>query len=276
MYRGGFGTFGYFLTPWIKRLVVANTLFFLLTWTGVIPREWAVQAFGFSSSYLLSKPWTVITYMFVHANFLHVFINMLMLFFFGPPLEERWGGREFIKFYAICGVGGAFFTFIFGGDIPIVGASGAVLGVLLAYALNWPDNLIWIWAIFPIKAKYLVLILGAISFFSAFSGSSGGIAHFAHLGGLVVGYVYLKKGWAVQARFEGLKRRFRMRKFSVVPGGKSDSLATGQTSRADEEARVLEEVDRLLDKIAAEGMGSLTPKEKSFLDEVSRRRQARH
>ncbi len=201
---------------------------------------------------------------------------MLVLFFFGPPLEERWGGREFIKFYAICGVGGAFFTLLFGGG-TIVGASGAVFGVMLAYALNWPDNPIWIWGIFPIKAKYFVLFLGAMSFLSAFSSTSDGVAHFAHLGGLLVGYVYLKKGWVAQAHLEGLKKRLRTRKLTVVPGSKGEEgpdAGEGRGGSVDEEARVLEEVDRILDKIAADGLQSLTPEERDFLDEVSRRRQA--
>ncbi len=199
---------------------------------------------------------------------------MLMLFFFGPPLEERWGGKEFIKYYTICGVGGALFTLVFGGG-TIVGASGAVFGVMLAYALNWPNSLIWIYAIFPVKAKYVVLFLGALSFFSAFAGASDGIAHFAHLGGLVVGYVYLKKGWQVEARWADLRRRLRRRKLRVVEGGSSGGpTRAGRGKRDDEETRLLEVVDKLLDKIADHGIDSLTAEERRFLDEVSRRRQA--
>jgi hypothetical protein len=209
---------------------------------------------------------------------------MLMLFFFGPPLEERWGGKEFIKYYAICGIGGAVLTLIFeigsiGADVPVVGASAAVYGVMLAYALNWPDTLIWIYAIFPIKAKYLVLILGAISFFSAFAGSSDGIAHFAHLGGLIAGYAYLKQGWRVETRLAGVKKNFKRRKLKVVPGGSEGGKAEKREERsstADEEARILEVVDALLDKIAENGLESLTPEERKFLDDVSQKRQASH
>lgn len=276
MYRSGFGPFGYYLTPWVKRLIIANAIIFLLTWTGVIPLSWAADYLGFNPTEILTEPWSILSYMFVHAGFLHVFVNMLALFFFGPPLEERWGGTEFIKFYTVCGVGGALFTFLFGGG-TIVGASGAVFGVMLAYALNWPDNLIWIWAIFPVKAKYFVLFLGALSFFSAFSGASDGIAHFAHLGGLVVGYVYLKKGWAVSARLEGLKKSLRRRKLSVVSGsGPNGGSGSEHGNTPDEEGQLLDEVDRILDKIAAQGVGSLTPEEKSFLEEISRRRKQGH
>lgn len=276
MYRSGFGPFGYYLTPWVKRLIIANAIIFLLTWTGVIPLSWAADYLGFNPTEILTEPWSILSYMFVHAGFLHVFVNMLALFFFGPPLEERWGGTEFIKFYTVCGVGGALFTFLFGGG-TIVGASGAVFGVMLAYALNWPDNLIWIWAIFPVKAKYFVLFLGALSFFSAFSGASDGIAHFAHLGGLVVGYAYLKKGWAVSARLEGLKKSLRRRKLSVVSGsGPNGGSGSEHGNTPDEEGQLLDEVDRILDKIAAQGVGSLTPEEKSFLEEISRRRKQGH
>ncbi len=275
MYNSGFTSFGYRLTPWIKRLIAINAVVFLVTWTGVISRAFLFDHFGFNVSQILTEPWTIVTYMFVHANFPHLFFNMLFLFFFGAPLEERWGGREFIKYYLICGLGGALFSVLFGGG-TIVGASGAVYGILLAYALNWPDARIWIWAIFPVKAKYLVMFLGAIAFFQTFAtAGSSGIAHFAHLGGLVVGYIYLKKGWAVQARYESLKKRIRMRKFSVVPGGKSPE-AEDPATRSYREARMLEEVDRLLDKIADEGIDSLTAEERQFLDQVSRMRQRRH
>ena len=274
MYNSGFRSFGYRLTPWIKRLILINGVVYLITWTGVIPAAWVYDHLGFSPSRVLVEPWTILTYMFVHANFFHLFFNMLFLFFFGAPLEERWGGREFIKYYVICGLGGALFTVFFGGG-TIVGASGAVYGILLAYALNWPDAQIWIWAIFPVKAKYLVMFLGAIAFFQTFSaGGADGVAHFAHLGGLVVGYIYLKKGWMLEARYESIKKRMKMRKFSVVQGGKDPEVSKRGTSY-DQEARMLEEVDRLLDKIAADGIDSLSGEERQFLDHVSRLRQKR-
>ncbi len=273
---GGLRPFGYRMTPWVKRLIIANAVIFVLMWalirSGTVPFEAFATYLGFDDSRVLTRPWTILTYMFVHGGFFHVLINMLMLFFFGPPLEERWGGKEFIKYYAICGVGGALFNLIFSEGV-IIGASGAVYGVMLAYALNWPDSLIWIYAIFPIKAKYLVLFLGALAFFSAFSGSSDGIAHFAHLGGLVVGYVYLKKGWQLQAHWQGFRQRLRRRRLKVVPG---DAKSPARPQSADEEARILEVVDQLLDKIAAQGLDSLTPEERRFLDEVSRRRQEKH
>ncbi len=276
-YRMSFG-FGYRLTPWVKRLIIANTVIYVLMLvgqqTGWLPALLVYEFLGFNVAEVYKEPWTIITYMFVHGGFFHVFFNMLMLFFFGPPLEERWGGKEFIKYYLVCGVGGALFTLLFGGG-TIIGASGAIYGVMLAYALNWPDALIWIYAIFPVKAKYVVMFLGAISFFAVFAGQQDGIAHFAHLGGLVVGFIYLKKGWQAGAHWERLRKRFRRRKLSVVAGG-ANGDARRDPSRAEEEARMLEVVDQLLDKIAAQGIDSLTAEERRFLDDVSRRRQAQH
>ena len=263
------------MTLWVKRLIIANTLILLAMWMGVIPFLIAVEKLGFDSSQILRQPWTLVTYMFVHANFGHLFFNMLALFFFGPALEQSWGGKEFIKYYTICGVGGALLSFAFGSG-PIIGASGAVYGVMLAYALNWPDNPIWIWAIFPVKAKYFILFLGALSFFSAFSGPADRVAHFAHLGGLLVGYIYLKRAWALGAHLQGLRRRFRRRKLTVVSGGAGGNGIDRAAASPDEEARILEVVDLLLDKIAAHGLESLTPEERTFLDDVSRRRQMRH
>lgn len=282
-YRGGLGGFGYRLTPWVKRLIIANVAVFLLgellALSGAVPRAVYDGLLAFNPAQVLTRPWTIITYMFAHGGFLHIFLNMLFLFFFGPPLEERWGGKEFIKYYAICGVGAALFSLIFR-EGPVIGASGAVYGVMLAYALNWPNSLIWIYAIFPIKAKYLVLILGGLSFYSAFwsiRGASDGIAHFAHLGGLVVGFVYLKKGWEIGVWFEALRKRLRKRKFTVIPGGRSpESDARRRSKEAAEESKILDAVDRILDKIRDEGIDSLTREERRFLDEYSRRRQGGH
>src|SRR5690625_114046 len=113
-------SFGYRLTPWVKRLLIANTAVFLLLIL--------VPALGphlaFRPSRVLFQPWTLVTYMFVHGGFLHLFFNMIGLFFFGPPLEERWGSREFFKYYLICGLGGAVLSFFFGMYGAVVGASG--------------------------------------------------------------------------------------------------------------------------------------------------------
>ena len=125
--------------------------------------------------------------MFAHGGFWHIAMNMLALFFFGPPLEARWGSREFLKYYLICGLGGAVLSFVFAPQSPIIGASAAVYGIMLAFAMSWPDAPIYIYAIFPVKAKYLVGVMGMLSFFAMFQGGGDNIAHAAHLGGFAAG-----------------------------------------------------------------------------------------
>ncbi|HEX6940792.1 MAG TPA: rhomboid family intramembrane serine protease [Longimicrobiales bacterium] len=259
-------SFGFGLTPWVKRLIIANAAMFLLLWLAPFLEPWL----EFAPARALTRPWTAVTYMFVHDGFLHLLFNMLGLFFFGPPLEARWGPREFLKYYLICGLGGAALSFVFGLYGSVVGASGAVFGVMLAFAMNWPDAPIYFWGIFPIPAKWLVGILAAMALFSAISGASDGVAHLAHLGGFAAGFLYLKLDDKVRVRLSRLKRALPKRKLTVVPGGSAASKPPAPPRRKDEE-RLLDEVDRVLDKISSSGLASLTPEERRILDEVSRR-----
>lgn len=270
-YRSGL-TFGFGLTPWVQRLLIANTLVFLVTYTE--PR--ITDYLAFTPQLILLKPWALITYMFVHGNFMHLLFNMLGLFFFGPPLEARWGSREFIKFYFICGIGGALLSFIFVSS-SIVGASAAVYGVMLAFAMNWPDTPIYIWGIFPVPAKILVGLMAAFSLFSAFGGGGryDGVAHFAHLGGFAAAWAYLK--WDRHRRghsFDRFRKMMSKRRLTVVPGGKDpEPRGSGRSSGPVQpsETQLLDELDRVLDKISTSGMGSLTAEERKLLDDVSRR-----
>ncbi|MGH7447929.1 MAG: rhomboid family intramembrane serine protease, partial [Longimicrobiales bacterium] len=154
-YRGSF-SFGFGLTPWVKNLIIANVAVFLVDYM-MSGRLGFYMAFV--PSRVLVAPWTLVTYMFAHGGFFHLFLNMLVLFFFGPPLEQRWGSSEFLKYYLICGLGGAALSFVFAPLSPIIGASAAVYGIMLAFAMFWPDSPIYIWAILPIKAKYLVMFM---------------------------------------------------------------------------------------------------------------------
>jgi membrane associated rhomboid family serine protease len=263
---------GFALTPWVKRLLIANVVIFFLS--QVIGRDLVNGWFAFSPSHILTRPWAVLTYMFLHGGFGHLFWNMLILFFFGPPLESRWGSGAFLKYYLICGLGGVGLSFLF---VPnsIIGASAALYGLMLAFAMNWPNAPIYVWGIFPVKAKWLVAFLFAVSVFNAFGDAGGGIAHFAHLGGLVTGFVYLKRdrrpGISRKAKSGGMK----VRRMAIVP--REDPEEDSSTRPAprggwsNREDSVLDEVDRILDKISATGMSSLTPDERKVLDDVSRR-----
>ncbi len=178
--------------------------------------------------------WQPVTYMFLHdtGGVGHILINMLSLWMFGTELERTWGTRFFVKYYFVTGIGAAATTLLlsaFSDDIyysVTVGASGAIYGLLLGYGMYFPNRPIYMYFVFPIPAKYFVMIVGAIAFLSSLGGPGGGIAHTAHLGGLVVGYLYLK---GLRARpLDELKYRWlkwkmgRARsRFDVYSGGRS-------------------------------------------------------
>ena len=262
------------LTPWVKRILVANLVVFVVT---MMDRELFFRWFAFAPSEILTRPWGAFTYMFLHGDFWHLFINMLVLFFFGPPLESRWGSREFVKYYFLCGLGGVVLSFLF---VPhwIVGASAAIYGLMLAFALNWPNAPIYIWGIFPVKAKWLVGFLFAVSLLSALGGAGGNIAHFAHLGGIVTGFLYLRSDWRPSLPQKARREGSAGRRLAIVPREKSREAARSKESRTPErpagEESLLDEVDRILDKISATGISSLTPEERETLDEVSRRHRS--
>ena len=267
--RSGYGFGGYTLTPWVKRLLIANTAVFIGELVASNSLNLPIDDWlAFRPGAVLTHPWTLLTYMFVHGGFWHLLFNMLVLFFFGPPLEERWGSREFIKYYLICGLGGALLSFVFAPHSSIIGASAAVYGVMLAFAMNWPDVPIYIWAIFPVKAKYLVMVLAAFALFSAYTNSQDGVAHFAHLGGFAAGFLYLKLDFRGNTAFTKLKRMISRPRLTVVSGG-SPPRPSEKTRRVD--TRVYDDVDKVLDKISTQGMASLTAEERKLLDEVSRK-----
>lgn len=255
----------YHLTPWVKRLLIINVAVFLLTLASPLVGAYL----AFQPAGVIFRPWTVFTYMFVHAGIGHLFFNMLALFFFGPPLEEKWGSREFLKFYLICGLGGAALSFLFAFHSSVVGASAAVYGVMLAFAMIWPDMPIYLFAIFPVKAKWLIAIMVAFSLLGMFGGGADGVAHFAHIGGFAAAWLYMKIDPKLGGPFKHLRRMVSRPRLTVVPGGKPPKPPERPRRRADE--RTYDEIDRVLDKISTHGMASLTPEERKLLDDVSRR-----
>lgn len=260
---------GFHITPWVRRLLIGNAVISLCAW--LVPGLF--ELLGFQASRALQHPWSFVTYMFVHGDFWHLFFNMLGLFFFGPPVEERLGSREFIKYYTICGlIGGAVLAFVFAPHAMLIGASGAVYAVMLAFAYFWPDMPIYIWGIFPVKAKWLVIAFVAASVLFMITPNGSSVAHWAHFGGFAVGFLYLKFGTAIGSPMEKLHRftAARRRKLKVIPG-QAQTLKRDEPRRRRNEAEVLDEVDKVLDKISTHGMASLTADERKLLDEVSRR-----
>ena len=190
----GFGTatVRFHMTPWVKALLIANGVVFLATF--IVGADRLFDLFAFSPARIWSRPWGMVTYMFVHAGFWHLLMNSLFIFFFGPPLESRWGSHIFIRFYLICGLGGVLLSFAFS-DSAIVGASAACYGMMLAFAMIWPNTRVYIWGLVPVRVKWLVIFLVAISFLSAMGPNGGGVAHLAHLGGAIAGFLMMKSGW---------------------------------------------------------------------------------
>jgi membrane associated rhomboid family serine protease len=132
--------------------------------------------------------WTVVTYMFVHGGFTHILFNMLGLFIFGSPLERQMGSNEFLLFYLTTGVGTGLFSLVLGTNV--VGASGAIYALLLAYATFFPNSRIFIFGLLPLRAPVAVALFAGLSLFFHFSGVAGRVAHLAHLAGIVLGYFY--------------------------------------------------------------------------------------
>ncbi len=224
----------------LKAIIGANVVMFLATlikpelqvYLGLVPM-WVLHE---------KRVWQLATYMFIHAGLFHILFNMLALWMFGTELERIWGTRFFVKFYLVTGIGAAVLTILvsllpFGPArqlyaSDIVGASGAIYGVLLAYALYFPERQIYYMMLFPIPARVFVLIMGAVAFVSSLS-ESGGVANATHLGGLLVAYVYLttlRKGpriqlnpWA-EVKYRWVKWRLAnaRKKFDVYTGGRND------------------------------------------------------
>src|SRR3989454_8309861 len=184
------------MTPWVRRLIVANLVVFLLQVTLFVSPAF-IGTLGLTPLYAFRQPWTFVTYMFVHANLLHLAFNLLALYVFGPEVEERMGGGAFVRYYLLCGLGGAVLSLVlgwgFGRINPVVGASAAVYGVLLAFAWAAPDapiNVLFFPA--PIAAKWLVTFLVAVSLFLPLFPPSDGVAHLPPFGGFAAGLLYLK------------------------------------------------------------------------------------
>lgn len=267
-YNSGYQFGGFHLTPWVKKLIIANFAVFVFLALLGNAGTGLVGYLAFSPSRIIFQPWTVLTYMFVHGGFMHLLINMLVLWMFGSPVEGAWGSKEFIKYYLICGLGAAALSFVFAFNHSVVGASGAVFGVALAFAMMWPDAPIYIFGIFPIPAKVLVGIYVVIDLLSALTGPGDGVAHFAHLGGFAAGFLYIKMDASTGNPMQKLQRMVSRRRLKVIPGQAAKREEPRTRRRAEE---MQDELDRVLDKISSQGMASLTADERKVLEEVSKR-----
>jgi membrane associated rhomboid family serine protease len=302
---GGLGRFSLF-SPMIKSLIIANVAIYLLQlFLGSLTMKdipvghylmeyFALQPIGSDSFF---PWWQLVTYQFMHGGFFHLFFNMFSLWMFGSELESIWGGRRFLTFYLLCGIGAGVLhlvvSYFLGSMAPTVGASGSVYGLLLAFGFMFPDRPILMFPIFfPVPAKIFVLFMIGIGVISGITGTDSSTAHFAHLGGALFGYFLLRFGDKlgifsfVDRVIDTVSGRQRLipsgRKIYDIKTG-NDFKGTATSSRAtswlkkdnssslDSNGTTQENVDRILDKIAATGYNSLSDEEKRVLNEASKK-----
>lgn len=291
------------ITPAVQWLIALNVAVYFVQLT--IAERGVPAVLGFDLSRLADRPWTVVTYMFVHGGFWHLAVNMYGLWLFGPRVERAWSSGAFVRYYLLCGLGGWLTHLLFFRDAGLIGASAAVFGVMLAYAMRWPDDEILLYFFIPVKIKWAVLLYGGLALFlgmgSIASGGGGGVAHFAHLGGLATGWLYLR--WIQGA--PGIDRlRQRMSHVPDIsdetpraiprsrprererPGeideviSRSNALTatnkrgSGPTLASKPKTRA-EALDDVLDKISEHGIDSLSGEERRLLEEMSRRLRGR-
>ena len=254
-------------TDAIKILVSINFAIYLLQSISG-KEEVFFKLFGLVPSTFISDLmlWQPFTYMFLHAPFYssvgisHILLNMLGLWVFGRELEQAWGKTHFLKYYFITGVGSGLITYLFqiGSDNPVIGASGAVYGILLAYGISYPNRILYIWGIIPVKSMWLVIIMGSIAFFGVL-GNADGISHVTHISGMAIGYLLLKKSW----RWKDVL--FAIRKKTIE----------FQVQRHEEKHikvnMLQKDIDIILEKIQKLGFSGLSDEEKSKLYEASKK-----
>ncbi|MFQ5746199.1 MAG: rhomboid family intramembrane serine protease [Gemmatimonadota bacterium] len=251
------------MTRWVGRLLAANVAAYFLSRAFPI-----LQVAGLLQPATVPlRPWTPLTYMFLHASPTHLLFNMIVLFFFGPRVEDRLGGRAFLQLYVISGLAAAALSFATPRAL-IVGASGAIYGVTLAFAYFWPRDRIYIWAVIPVEARWLIAFFTVMAVWGIATGARDGIAHYAHLGGFVGAFGFLKwrEKTSPAARFKA-KAEGRPRR-----GPLADRQALERWSRID--PTTMHEVnreayERVRAKLEAEGIGGLTARERAFLDRFS-------
>jgi len=251
------------MTKWVSTIIAANVLVFMLQMA--VPGT--TDALALVPAQAAEHPWTLVTYMFVHGGLGHIFWNMLGLFVFGPRVETLLGGPRFLVLYFLSGLGGALLSFL-----PqyyshaILGASGAVYGVITAYARVWPHDRLYIWGIIPIQAWWIVAFVSALSIAGGVGLVDPGTAHFAHLGGIFVGFFYM--GWL--ARHSAARRFQRQASTGLTGTNDADALRRWNAipvSQLHELNRG--EVLRLLEKVRTQGAKSLTLDERATLDRFS-------
>ncbi len=206
-------SFGYGLTPVIKKLIILMAVLFLLQ--GVVSHRITLYL-GLVPLLVWKKffLWQLVTYIFLHGGISHILFNLLALWMFGGELESYWGSGKFLRYFLFCGIGAGLCTVVSSPYqfFPVIGASGAIYGILLAFGWLFPNRLIYVYFLVPIPAKYFVIIFGLIELYASMQGTGGGVAHLTHLGGLIFGILYMGYPTLRQkARREYYKRKLSQR-----------------------------------------------------------------
>jgi membrane associated rhomboid family serine protease len=289
-----FGGFSFF-PPVIKMLLISNVAVWLLLDVVLAPftvsglpifvafRDYlALWPFGMGF-----WPWQLLTYMFMHGGFWHLFFNMFALWMFGMELENTWGSRKFLVYYLLCGLGAGLTNLLIaplvGQNAPTVGASGAVFGVLIAFGMLFPDRPIYLYFLLPVRAKYFIAIYIGLELFTGVTGTSDGVAHFAHLGGAAVGFLYL----LIDTNLLPVRRWLRVflprtkeeKPWEATPWStttetreaKFYDIRSGKEVPKEDQEITQEVIDAILDKISKGGYQSLTEEEKRKLFEASKK-----
>lgn len=299
----GYGGFSFF-PPVLKNIIIANvivffiqTIFDSLSFGGypggfILDHYFALNPItgvdpnGIPYNFQI---WQLFTYQFMHGGFMHILFNMFFLWMFGMEIENLMGSRKFLLFYLMCGVGGGIAQvlippLISAGLAPTIGASGAVFGVLIAFAMYFPDRYIYLYFLIPIKAKYLITIMVIFEFMSV--GNQSIVAHLAHAGGALTGFIFILfdrrnefSGGRIFNSFKKPKDAFSSRKFGQafrntiktkdVEDAKFSDISD---STKNDETVSQEEIDRILDKISQSGYQNLTDREKKILFNVSKKK----
>lgn len=256
------------LPPALKALIIANIAVFLVS--SIVGGSF-FDLFGLVPHHVLVDRWVwqPLSYLFVHGSIMHLLLNLFALWMFGLPVEAQWGSRDFLKYYFICGLGAAFASIALSPHsmTPVIGASGAIYGLLVAFAMLYPDAVVYLYFLIPVKAAHVAILFGLIEFLSSAGGGTPGIARFAHLGGMITGYLYLRWWWVLKIRSKAFFRD--VSSTGIGTGPTKRTTFKPEVAQKPEEPAGMDEVDRILDKILVSGMDSLTEEEKSVMRRYS-------
>ncbi|MDO8549559.1 MAG: rhomboid family intramembrane serine protease [Ignavibacteria bacterium] len=296
----GFGGFSFF-PPVIKNLLIINVAVFFVQILGgqiavgnglsvenIIIKYFAlIPIDGLGNEFIRWSfyPWQLITYQFLHGGFGHIFFNMFALWMFGMEIENSWGSKKFLYYYLLSGVGAGLFHLFLSpllgsGNAPTIGASGAVYGIMIAFALMFPNRYIFLYFFIPVKAKYLITFLIVMEFMFINSANSS-VAHLAHLGGALTGFIFILLDKRINVELKNVFSRSSNRTtkpFNPLGGitdrfkKKQENVEDAKYYEVEEKDEVTqEEIDRILDKISQSGYQNLTEKEKKILFQASKK-----